>query len=83
METPLEKIVCLKKGYKVNSSHIKQKARQCRVQCPLSCTLEQANTCIIKPMTSQKKEMRRLRNMQNTYSGRRYNKKQQDTYDRQ
>ena len=37
-----KKIVRKKRGYKVSSSYIKRKARQCGVQCPLSCTLDQA-----------------------------------------
>jgi hypothetical protein len=37
-----KKIVWHKRGRRVSSSYIKRKARQCGVQCPLSCTLEQA-----------------------------------------
>jgi hypothetical protein len=37
-----KKIIWHKKGKRVGSSYIKQKAQQCGVQCPLSCTLEQA-----------------------------------------
>jgi hypothetical protein len=37
-----KKIVWHKRGRRVSSSYIKHKARQCGIQCPLSCTLEQA-----------------------------------------